>query len=128
MIKVALTGGIGSGKSEVEGLLAARGATVVDADALAREVVAPGTPGLAAVLAEFGPTVRAADGSLPTCASWAKICFTMSRGACITPGFLEKPSRIDWPLTANGSARGFWSQRSRNRESPPCPSAPQNLF
>jgi dephospho-CoA kinase len=64
VIKVALTGGIGSGKSEVERLLAARGATVVDSDALAREVVAPGTPGLAAVLAEFGPAVRAADGSL----------------------------------------------------------------
>ena len=59
MIKVALTGGIGSGKSEVERLLAARGAVVIDADRLAREVVEPGTPGLAAVLEEFGPAVRA---------------------------------------------------------------------
>ena len=64
MIRVGLTGGIGSGKSEVERLLAARGATVVDADLLAREVVAPGTAGLAAVLAAFGGSVRAADGSL----------------------------------------------------------------
>jgi dephospho-CoA kinase len=64
VIKVALTGGIGSGKSEVERLLAGRGATVVDADALAREVVAPATPGLAQVLETFGPAVRAADGSL----------------------------------------------------------------
>lgn len=64
MIKVALTGGIGSGKSEVERLLAERGAAVVDADRLAREVVAPGTPGLVAVLAEFGAAVRASDGSL----------------------------------------------------------------
>ncbi len=64
MIKIALTGGIGSGKSEVERLLAERGAVVVDADRLAREVVGPGTAGLAAVLEEFGPAVRAADGSL----------------------------------------------------------------
>jgi dephospho-CoA kinase len=64
VITVGLTGGIGSGKSEVARLLAARGAVVVDADALAREAVAPGTPGLAAVVAEFGPGVLAADGSL----------------------------------------------------------------
>jgi dephospho-CoA kinase len=64
MIRVGLTGGIGSGKSTVASLLAARGAVVVDADALAREAVAPETPGLAAVVAEFGPDVLAADGGL----------------------------------------------------------------
>ena len=64
MITVGLTGGIGAGKSEVARLLAERGAVVVDADELAREAVAPGTPGLAAVVAEFGPEVLAADGSL----------------------------------------------------------------
>lgn len=64
MLRVGLTGGIGSGKSEVARLLARHGAVVVDADAIAREVVAPGTPGLAAVLAEFGAGVRAPDGSL----------------------------------------------------------------
>jgi dephospho-CoA kinase len=64
VITVGLTGGIGSGKSEVARLLAAHGAVVVDADALAREAVAPGTPGLAAVVTEFGPEVLAADGSL----------------------------------------------------------------
>ncbi len=64
MITVGLTGGIGSGKSEVARLLAEHGAVVVDADALAREAVEPGTPGLAAVVAEFGPDVLAADGSL----------------------------------------------------------------
>lgn len=63
-MKVGLTGGIGSGKSEVARLLAERGAVVVDADALAREALAPGTAGLAAVLAEFGRDVLAADGSL----------------------------------------------------------------
>jgi dephospho-CoA kinase len=64
VITVGLTGGIGAGKSEVARLLAAHGAVVVDADQLAREAVAPGTPGLAAVVAEFGPDVLAADGSL----------------------------------------------------------------
>lgn len=64
MLNVGLTGGIGSGKSEVTRRLAARGAKVIDADAIAREVVQPGTPGLAAVIAEFGPGVRATDGSL----------------------------------------------------------------
>ena len=55
MITVGLTGGIGSGKSEVARLLAAHGAVVVDADALAREAVAPGTPGLAAVVGRVRP-------------------------------------------------------------------------
>ncbi|MBP2402281.1 Dephospho-CoA kinase [Streptomyces netropsis] len=64
MLKVGLTGGIGSGKSEVSRLLAAYGAVIVDADRIAREVVEPGTPGLAAVVAEFGPGVLAADGAL----------------------------------------------------------------
>lgn len=64
MLRIGLTGGIGSGKSTVAALLAERGARVVDADRIAREVVAPGTPGLAAVAAEFGPGVLAPDGSL----------------------------------------------------------------
>lgn len=61
---VALTGGIGSGKSSVAQRLAALGAVVVDADAIARQVVEPGTPGLAAVVQEFGTEVLAPDGSL----------------------------------------------------------------
>jgi dephospho-CoA kinase len=48
VLRIGLTGGIGSGKSTVSALLAARGALLVDADQIAREVVAPGTPGLAA--------------------------------------------------------------------------------
>jgi dephospho-CoA kinase len=63
-LQVGLTGGIGSGKSEVTRLLAARGAVVVDSDLLAREAVAPGTPGLAAVVDAFGAGVLAPDGSL----------------------------------------------------------------
>ncbi|WP_242887257.1 dephospho-CoA kinase [Actinomadura litoris] len=64
MLNVGLTGGIGSGKSEVAALLAARGAVVIDADRLAREAVAPGTPGLAAVVAEFGDGVLLTSGEL----------------------------------------------------------------
>ena len=73
MLNVGLTGGIGAGKSEVTRRFAALGAVIIDADALAREVVEPGTPGLAAVLAEFGPDVEAADGSLDRDALAAKV-------------------------------------------------------
>ena len=54
MLKVGLTGGIGAGKSEVSRLLVECGAVLIDADRIAREVVAPGTPGLAAVVEAFG--------------------------------------------------------------------------
>ncbi|MFI6731942.1 dephospho-CoA kinase [Nonomuraea sp. NPDC050451] len=64
MLKTGLTGGIGSGKSEVSKRLAAKGAVVIDADRIAREVVEPGTPGLARVVAAFGEGVLRADGSL----------------------------------------------------------------
>nr|WP_205829750.1 dephospho-CoA kinase [Microbispora sp. CL1-1] len=64
VLKVGLTGGIGSGKSEVARLLAARGAVVVDADKIAREVVEPGTPGLAEIVEAFGEDVLRPDGSL----------------------------------------------------------------
>lgn len=61
---VGLTGGIASGKSTVARLLHAHGARVIDADQLAREVVAPGTPGLAEVVEAFGTEVLQPDGSL----------------------------------------------------------------
>jgi len=64
MLKVGLTGGIGAGKSEVSKLLVEHGAVLIDADRIAREVVAPGTPGLAAVVEAFGEDVLAEDGSL----------------------------------------------------------------
>ena len=64
MLSVGLTGGIGAGKSEVSRLLVEHGAVLIDADRIAREVVAPGTPGLAAVVEAFGPGVLAPDGSL----------------------------------------------------------------
>ncbi|NDZ83065.1 dephospho-CoA kinase [Streptomyces sp. SID10853] len=64
MLKVGLTGGIGAGKSEVSRLLVSYGAVLIDADRIAREVVEPGTPGLAAVVEAFGESVLAPDGSL----------------------------------------------------------------
>ena len=61
---IGLTGGIAAGKSTVSARFAEHGAVVVDADRLAREAVAPGSPGLAAVRDRFGPSVVAPDGSL----------------------------------------------------------------
>jgi dephospho-CoA kinase len=63
-MRVALTGGIASGKSTVAGILRELGVVVIDSDLLAREVVEPGTPGLAAVAEEFGPEVLTDDGRL----------------------------------------------------------------
>ncbi|MBO3678275.1 dephospho-CoA kinase [Streptomyces sp. NEAU-YJ-81] len=64
MLKLGLTGGIGAGKSEVSRILTSLGAVLIDSDRIAREVVEPGTPGLAAVVTEFGPEVLTADGHL----------------------------------------------------------------
>ena len=61
---VGLTGGIGSGKSTVARMLVERGAILIDADAVAREVVDPGTPGFDAVVQRFGPEVVGSDGNL----------------------------------------------------------------
>jgi dephospho-CoA kinase len=81
VLKVGLTGGIGAGKSAVAELLVARGAVLVDADVLAREVVDPGTDGLAAVVDAFGAAVLGADGALDR-AALARIVFadTAARG------------------------------------------------
>jgi dephospho-CoA kinase len=63
-LRIGLTGGIASGKSTVSATLRELGAVVIDADQLAREVVAKGTPGLAAVVGEFGPGLLTPDGDL----------------------------------------------------------------
>ena len=63
-LRVGLTGGIGAGKSTVAALLEERGAVVTSADEVARDVVSPGSDGLAAVVAEFGDGILAPDGSL----------------------------------------------------------------
>ena len=72
MLTVGLTGGIGSGKSAVSRLLAEHGAVVIDADLVAREVVEPGTPGLARLVEHFGPEVLREDGTLDRAALGAR--------------------------------------------------------
>ena len=64
MLQLALTGNIASGKSTVAALLASHGATIIDADVLAREAVLPGTTALAAIVDRFGSAVLQADGTL----------------------------------------------------------------
>jgi len=64
VLRVGLTGGIGAGKSEVSRRLGAQGAVIVDADLIAREVVAPGTDGLAEIVEAFGAGVLTPDGAL----------------------------------------------------------------
>ena len=70
---IGLTGGIATGKTTVARLLGAHGATVVDADVLAREVVEPGQPALAEIVAEFGPDVVGADGRIDRAALGALV-------------------------------------------------------
>jgi dephospho-CoA kinase len=73
VLRVGLTGGIGSGKSTVGALLAEHGALVIDSDALAREVVAAGSTGLAAVVDAFGPEVLTATGELDRAAMGRRV-------------------------------------------------------
>ncbi len=99
MIRVGLTGGIGSGKSEVSRLLAARGAVVVDADALAREVVEPGTAGLTSVVAEFGADLLGPDGALDRAA--------LGRLVFADPAALRRLEAIVHPLVGARAAELF---------------------
>lgn len=73
-IRVALTGGIGSGKSQVAGMLARRGAVIVDADKVARQIVEPGQPALGEIAQAFGEGVLHPDGTLDR-AGLAEIVF-----------------------------------------------------
>lgn len=73
MLRVALTGGIATGKSYVADLLAARGVPVIDADEVAREVVRPGGQALSAIVARFGAAVLGPDGSLDRAALAAQV-------------------------------------------------------
>lgn len=97
VLRVGLTGGIGSGKSTAARELKRLGAFVLDADALAREVVAPGTPGLAAVVEEFGDEVLLPDGSLDR-ARLAGIVFADAEA-------LRRLGEITHPLVAAESVR-----------------------
>jgi dephospho-CoA kinase len=80
---VGLTGGIGAGKSAVAGMLAGHGAAVIDADRLAREVVEPGTPGLARIVAEFGPGMLTDGGALDRAALGAVVFDDPDRRAAL---------------------------------------------
>jgi dephospho-CoA kinase len=104
MILIGLTGGIASGKSTVSRLLAERGAVVVDADLLAREVVEPGTPGLAAVVAAFGPEVLQADGSLDRAALGGRVF--------ADPAELARLNAVVHPLVAARTAERFAAARA----------------
>jgi len=75
VLVIGLTGGIGSGKSTVSALLAAKGAVVVDADAITRELQEPGTPTFAAMVERFGEGIVAPDGTLDR-AAVADLVFT----------------------------------------------------
>jgi dephospho-CoA kinase len=97
VLRVGLTGGIGAGKSAVAGLLAGHGAIVVDADAIAREVVEPGSGGLGAVLAEFGAGVCGPDGRLDR-AGLASIVFA-------DPDARRRLNAIVHPLVAERTAQ-----------------------
>ena len=81
MLAVGLTGGIGSGKSTVAELLVQRGAVLIDADQVARDVVAPGGPAYQPVIDRFGPGIVAADG-------------TIDRPALATLAFADEESRL----------------------------------
>jgi dephospho-CoA kinase len=91
VLRVGLTGGIASGKSTVANELARRGAVIIDADELAREVVQPGTPGLAAVARRFGDSVLA-GGQLDR-AALAKIVFADSQARRDLEGIIHPAVR-----------------------------------
>ena len=102
MLRVGLTGGIGSGKSEVSRLLAAHGAVVLDADVAARKVVEPGTPGLARIAEAFGPGVLRPDGSLDR-ERLAAIVFN-DPGQLATLNAIVHPLVRQWMRTAEVAA------------------------
>lgn len=80
---VALTGGIASGKSEVERRFRALGVYVADADAAAREVVSPGTPGLAEVVQAFGPGALGPDGAMDRAAMRRRVFADEAARRCL---------------------------------------------
>ena len=107
MIVVGLTGGIGSGKSTVSALLAERGAVVVDADAITRQLQAPGQPVLAAIVERFGPEIVFADGTLDR-AALAEIVFG-------DPAALKELTSIVHPAVGTEITRRVEAERSGDR-------------
>lgn len=107
MILVGLTGGIGSGKSTVSAALAERGAVIVDADAIVREVQQPGSPVLQQLAERFGAHVIAADGSLDR-AAVAGIVFS-------DPEALKALNAIVHPAVAAEMNRRVYAERDSDR-------------
>lgn len=105
MLRIGLTGGIASGKTTVARLFAALGIPIIDSDELAREVVAPGTPGLAAIQARFGPAVIQPDGSL-------------DRRALRNIVFDDPTARRDLEAITHPAIRSLMDQRSRTAVGP----------
>lgn len=101
MLMVGLTGGIGAGKSTVTAVLAEAGAVVVDADLIAREVVEPGSPGLAMLVAEFGEDILGPDGALDRAALAARAFVDAERTAAL--------NAITHPLIGERTAELFGS-------------------
>ncbi len=127
MTLLALTGGIASGKSTISRILAEKGAVIVDADAIVREVQAPGSPVLSAIAAEFGPEVLLPDGSLDRPALGARVFGHPERlaalNALVHPAVREESQRrfraalsadptalvvYDVPLLAESRGTGEW--------------------
>lgn len=107
MIAVGLTGGIGSGKSTVSTLLEGRGAVVVDADAITRQLQAPGQQVLAAIVERFGPDIVSADGTMDR-AALAAIVFE-------DPAALKDLNAIVHPAVGAEIARQLEAERSGDR-------------
>lgn len=107
MILVGLTGGIGSGKSTVSSMLAERGAVVVDADHVVRDVQRPGSPVLEKMAERFGPQVIADDGSLDR-AAVAAVVFT-------DPEALSDLNKIVHPAVGAEMNRQVMAERDTDR-------------
>jgi dephospho-CoA kinase len=101
MVVVALTGGIGSGKSTVAAMLVRRGAVLIDADAIAREVVEPGRPALAALVDRFGPQILDGDGRL-------------DRAALARVAFADDAARADLEAITHPAINDEFSRRLRD--------------
>jgi len=104
MLLVALTGGVGAGKSTVADILAGHGAVVLDADDLARRAVEPGTPGLAKLVDEFGPGILDASGALDRA--------EMARRAFADPGVRRRLEGVVHPEVARLFAEEVEARRS----------------
>lgn len=105
-MRVGLTGGIASGKSTVSAILAELGAVVIDADRLAREVVAKGTPGVEQVVAAFGPEILGPDGEMDR-ATVGRIVFADERKrkvleAIVHPLVFERYAALEAAAPADG--------------------------